>query len=396
MASFMVIEQKEKACEWEEKMIRNRRPPHLLLADTVQKDGEVQLWYDITGRQSLDVILETTGLNYELLCHVLLGIYEMIQTLQGLLLDTGRLLLIPESIFFDYRLEEISFCYYPGNEQNGESSFVALMEYLLPHLNHQDEAGVELAYSVYEQACKGSFGFSLLKDIVHISYEKDYERAEDINGQQNVIREAEETEADTVMNNSLPQRKLQGWQLMKRRGAAKREKRAEKEPAKTEPVGVGALKAGKISLQIKKLWAALHRILESKILERRENQEEPFVFEAEEEEMLPERPTVLLSEINMKPEGILCYEGVGNGKSLKVDGTCLIVGSDAAGTGYIPSATVSRRHARIIKEDDTYWLEDLNSVNGTYLNGKALNYKEKVLLQRNCLVQFADEKFRFI
>lgn len=46
--------------------------------------------------------------------------------------------------------------------------------------------------------------------------------------------------------------------------------------------------------------------------------------------------------------------------------------------------------------DDIYFLEDLNSSNGTYVGGEPLNYKTKMSLQKNEVVLFADEKFRFI
>ena len=39
--------------------------------------------------------------------------------------------------------------------------------------------------------------------------------------------------------------------------------------------------------------------------------------------------------------------------------------------------SVSRLHARIVKEKEKFYIEDLNSTNGTYCNGKLLNYKEK-------------------
>jgi len=35
----------------------------------------------------------------------------------------------------------------------------------------------------------------------------------------------------------------------------------------------------------------------------------------------------------------------------------------------IPSLSVSGRHARVVFEDDSVWLEDLQSTNGTYFNG---------------------------
>ena len=33
---------------------------------------------------------------------------------------------------------------------------------------------------------------------------------------------------------------------------------------------------------------------------------------------------------------------------------------------------ISREHARIIQQGDQFWLEDLNSTNGTFLNGQRI------------------------
>ena len=59
------------------------------------------------------------------------------------------------------------------------------------------------------------------------------------------------------------------------------------------------------------------------------------------------------------------------------------------------SGTVSRLHARINKADDVYYIEDLNSRNGTWVNGKLLHYMEKVSLQHGDVIAFADERFRY-
>lgn len=58
--------------------------------------------------------------------------------------------------------------------------------------------------------------------------------------------------------------------------------------------------------------------------------------------------------------------------------------------------TVSRIHAKITKEEDSYYIEDMNSTNGTYCNGELLNYKEKTLLQKNDRIAFAKELYRFV
>ena len=58
--------------------------------------------------------------------------------------------------------------------------------------------------------------------------------------------------------------------------------------------------------------------------------------------------------------------------------------------------TVSRCHARVTKVDDIYFIEDLNSSNGTYVGGELLNCRVKMSLQPGEVVMFAGEKFRFI
>ena len=73
-----------------------------------------------------------------------------------------------------------------------------------------------------------------------------------------------------------------------------------------------------------------------------------------------------------------------------------MIGSEPGCDGYIPSTTVSRKHARITQKDGIYFIEDLNSSNGTNVGGELLNYKTKMSLQKNEVVVFADEKFRFI
>lgn len=57
--------------------------------------------------------------------------------------------------------------------------------------------------------------------------------------------------------------------------------------------------------------------------------------------------------------------------------------------------TVSQIHARIDRDGDHYYIEDLNSTNGTCVNDEALVYKERRLLKINDIVQIADIRYRF-
>jgi len=66
-------------------------------------------------------------------------------------------------------------------------------------------------------------------------------------------------------------------------------------------------------------------------------------------------------------------------------------------TGLDINRTVSRRHARIVFRNGTYWLEDMHSVNGTRVNGKLLLSKKPTELQHGDRIEFGRgvPEFRF-
>lgn len=61
--------------------------------------------------------------------------------------------------------------------------------------------------------------------------------------------------------------------------------------------------------------------------------------------------------------------------------------------GWIKARGISRIHGKISREDGAYYLTDLNSTNGTFLNGGRLEVNEKARIRQGDLVGFADVKY---
>lgn len=61
----------------------------------------------------------------------------------------------------------------------------------------------------------------------------------------------------------------------------------------------------------------------------------------------------------------------------------------------IQANTVSRKHAEILLERGHYYLVDLNSTNGTYLDGRRIGWNQKEELQNGAVIRFANEEFIF-
>ena len=61
----------------------------------------------------------------------------------------------------------------------------------------------------------------------------------------------------------------------------------------------------------------------------------------------------------------------------------------------IEEISISRIHARIMKEQDGFYLEDLNSTNGTFKNGLRMQPYEKRKLEEGDEIRFGKKEFVF-
>jgi predicted component of type VI protein secretion system len=68
----------------------------------------------------------------------------------------------------------------------------------------------------------------------------------------------------------------------------------------------------------------------------------------------------------------------GRRKILRLKPPVAIIGRSHGNTVRIPSADVSRRHCRLLMQDGVVTIEDLDSVNGTFVNGRRIRDPEVV------------------
>ncbi len=109
------------------------------------------------------------------------------------------------------------------------------------------------------------------------------------------------------------------------------------------------------------------------------------------------QPTMLLSRADDRFEGKLVYEGYGRELDYVISKTNFRIGSrDEHNDAVLHSPAVSRQHARIMIKNGDFFVEDLNSKNGTYVNGQMVEYRQSVKLNRQDLISFADVAYRIM
>jgi pSer/pThr/pTyr-binding forkhead associated (FHA) protein len=109
----------------------------------------------------------------------------------------------------------------------------------------------------------------------------------------------------------------------------------------------------------------------------------PEDIETQEVEVLPEEAKVPTIAVKRGPSA---------GSRFSLDKGDILLGRDPASDIFLNDITVSRRHARIQIKGNKAFLEDLGSLNGTYLNGVRI---EKASLKNGDEIQVGKFKLVF-
>lgn len=367
--SYMCVKTDQDFLPFEKEILTRNSISGILPVNTTFADAATVCWYDITGMQAFDHALETEMMDSQMLTKFLVSLCGMLEQLESFLLDPGHLWFSQESIFKNNQDGSFWFCYCPEGKENITEGFQKLMEYLLTKIDHKDQRAVKMAYHIYDQVIKE--GYSLIAIRESLTYDR-----VDI-----------EPVADRTLENSRVELEQTSDQTEKEKTVHK----ADKADGKAKVIFQKAIEHFFPDLaKIKEYRQELAKKKEKK------NEIQPIVFEPEEEEVRMGRPTVLLADQKKTIQGILRYEGNNQLSDLKIDTFPYVIGSAADCPGYVDCVTISRHHAKITKVENVYFIEDMNSANGTKAGGTLLDYKMKVSLQANEILEFADEKFRFI
>ena len=360
---------------FDEEIMLKKEISGLLQVEKCYLNGSGQYWYNITGKQALDSFIKMKTIGITFVEKLLLNICSQIEKLEWNLLGTNCLVLEPELIFISNGSEEIYFTLYPDNKGEVYTEITKLVEYLLTKLDHKDAEAVKTAYGIYELTLTEGYSIADIRTAIEKRKTESVveEKREDIKG-----GAAQITERVIVK----PQSRL--------------EKPVTKKPIKFE----------ECSAVLQELWKKALEILRKEVgIEKKDKL--PLMVEPEPSEEYMQNlhvnlrvsetnPTVCLMSKEGKAKGILLHEGLGKYPDFELEKKNYKIGNHPTAELYIKKDTISTFHAEIAYNEDAYYIEDLNSTNGTYLNDIPVNYKEKEKLSPGDVIRFADVRYRFM
>ena len=286
--------------------------------------------------------------------------------------------------------QEFIFTSYPGAEHNVEDGFRQLMEYLLTKVDHKDALAVRAAYGVYEKSLEEGMAIRDVRDWIT--------RSDSVEQTEKKVL-FEEPSADNIARGNVNQREIPAIANFME------EKPIVQSVQENRTYHSENFKKQDQSKDKKKQWDSFLKEKFSSLgfktaekTKKKQAKRTEEVYPEEQMYMIPQptiHPTVCLSGNDGSARGVLIYQGTEQLSDIYLDQKPLQVGKSAAADVKIDKETISQLHARIWPEGNSFYIEDLNSTNGTFVNDETLPYKQKRILQVNDIVQFADARFRF-
>lgn len=420
--------------------------PSLLKCRIQGMDGRFLVYFDITSKQALSVLYEEKKMGVEDLRFIFGGFVKAMEDAAEYLMNPGQFIISPEYIYTDIEKQEIYFCMMPGYEKDIKEQFQFLTEYILPKIDHQDQDAVILGYGVYKRAMEDSFHLEHIKEELYKTQgqqgtttnkpeqmkteSEQRQESEDFNPEEEGFWGNEEINQEFVRDGekskrlSLPQKTgvivlaaillcgiaaitLMGYlpyletgtilgiiivlvacvmlfvyvlKIKKKPGALRQGREEERD----KPKGI----TGKVPTdQTDQSQNTIKSVVKST--------NKPTVKSLQLHADYGE--TVVLSAGAVSGPASLVSKEPGELATIYINEDLTVIGKlETACDAVISLPTVSRIHAKIRKKEDAYYLTDMNSRNGTAVNGRLLLPDEEYQLEPEDEVDFAQARYIFL
>lgn len=402
----------------EYQMCRYNRLRSILTFSHRNVNGEAYIYFEISGMQSLDIFFQTRKCKRPEVLMLAGGMIRLCKEISEYALTLESVVLEPKYIMLDHAEENIRFLYHFQRKGSVYEGMEILLECCIEHLDYKDDDLTKQLYQVYDSLLAQKENFSVLAEMEVL--EKALTAApddEEILQPNACQKEASEEEVYQIKekdidlsigiseSGTMPESGTEASDVVMK--GYKKSKRglmlllAADMAALLlwQPISILKL-AFYVSFGVVFLGLLFYTMKKEKRekLQHKENEEQNMYmaeYAALQEECgetqdgtqiisVEEMSGVLYNLQNTEPQYIYIGE------------TEKLIGTDVQRVQIcIAQEGISRIHARVVKENGGCVIEDLNSTNGTWINGKALKPRTGYVLKEGDKVRFAYLEYIF-
>lgn len=427
--NYMIIDSFEHGEDsYESRMLADNIIEGILKFRVRHYEAQKEYYYEITSKQPLSRILEQRSIKGEEVHTLLLGIAAVLKRTEEYLLKEEQILLEPEYIYITPDSFAVYLCLIPGYKSDFPAKVTALLAYLLGKIDHRDKDGVVLVYNLYHESLKENYGMTDL--LNHLSERRDAVIEKNIEEVLYDNNDYLENQKKDFVNNEFYTEDLSdgGKEEVKKPVVSGRTRK--KRPilqilaifAACEVIiwllygwsaifSYGLLPAAGAVILIITVSFKGKQIQNDKLLEEKkpyalkEKSVKDWTDEDESDNMVEyssfwlskEPETILLKNPEEASSGAVLESLVPNGESIKLSYLPFVIGKHKEMADYcLLQPTVSRLHLRVDKKEGVYIVTDLNSTNGTIVEGYQLQANETVSVKNGDVIYLADVGYRFV
>ncbi|MBO4881927.1 MAG: FHA domain-containing protein [Lachnospiraceae bacterium] len=357
-------------------------------------DSDAYMYYDITSRQNISTLYAKKPLDRNWVISFFSSMKRIRSEAVRFLLDPSNLIWNPGNVYQDLKTGNFGYLYVPYlDEDNG---FSEMVDFIVGHVDYEDEELVRCVYLVAEQY--KSSGDAYIDEKIYL----------DIEELKNPVKFADRTEEKETSESNVPEPDRSGdmkkiyscseaigdeftdfWERPVK--LRPEEKKRDNPPAEVEPKSGGIIS---FFSRIRNKDRKLRKEYEFESEAEPDVAEEIRYSDAESPEDEDSEGTVF---VDLSADDGTRRLNSENGECLRIlNGESVVIGKKGEDADLvIDEKEISRMHARVFLKDEDYYIEDLNSTNGTFKNGVRLKPYEQKKLTKGDEIKLATKKLTF-
>ncbi len=428
---------------YEIKMLMNNKISSFLPISIKTINNKNIYFYDVTSKQQFCKIYEFTKLQMKDVALILNSLEAMAQIVNNYMLNLDSVMVTPDMLFLDLTNKKLVFTYIPicdgmeaelGERPSFDKYIKELFDFIIEHFDHEyDKKSVVKIYYIYQKIIQHEYNIIKISDLL-------YEQ-EEVSIQDNEIN-ADDKQEELVIK-EIPQEIIEDEVECKNKSLINTVSIIKGIAAFLFVLNIAKILAPEIvplpysgiipiiaCVCLTALLLALSKIPDYAFIRlNKRSIKQPFTISSnkkcnggdngtdntadstfcntkddlkndfiddsvKKDDSQDVEHTMLLSdyfEKSTKSKNIkMTYCGEDNLEDIYIDKLPCIVGSMSEHCNYvINSKIVSHIHMCILKIENMYYIEDMNSTNGTYLNGERLIANERKEIKKDDLILVA-------
>jgi len=372
--SYMEICGEPETDSFEMKMMCSNNITGFLPVSVRQINNKAIYMYNITGKNNIRECYAKDKISGRNLYSLIECLKNILRQTENYILNEAGLRLAPEYIYKDINSDTYYFTYFPEEGRTLWEELKELFEFIITVVAHTDNEAVTIAYGIYKRLCTNVTSIEELFKIEHTQEPEKYEVKTETIVQKEIIPEVREEEKEV-------EDKLKKYMVFAGIGGLGAismiflffllSGNARPKMLSGAFCGIVCAVFGTGSYYLY-YWYGKHKSEFTKII----TEEVAIPYTRDNVRItVPEKKennltTILSSDMPLKP--MLQWQEGGLLRKYNVEDDTVIGSSAEKADCVVEGNGISRIHAKIIKEDSVYYIKDLNSTNGTRVNGELL------------------------